>query len=66
MATKCIDQTPVASVIADPAMASLSAEALGRVDSARERQPDEAALNGDCDGKSHEPRLVRNYHPAPP
>ena len=23
MATKCIDQTPVASVIADPAMASL-------------------------------------------
>ena len=43
-----------------------AAKALGRVNSARQRQADEAALNGDRDRKSHEPRLVRNHHPAPP
>src|ERR1700722_12821092 len=41
-----------------------SAEALGRVQPTRERQPDEAALDRNRDGKNHEPGLVRNHHPA--
>ena len=42
------------------------AEPLGRIKLPGERQADETALDGDGDGKGHEPGLVWNRHSAPP
>ena len=60
MPTKCIDQTPVASVSADPARSETAAETACAVEFGGKRKTDETALNGDCDGKRNEPRIMRN------